>query len=141
MIPQVSSPNPFKCSPNIKEWNLVPEDSSSIPLLITKQLLNVKRLEDNWIQFDSFVNAASFAFVATTILISMFLVIAMFERFLYPHSSEHRRDMKSQVGFHPKLGYHSPKLRFFWNFFSKSLIYLMFFLNEFILRDWETWLT
>ncbi|KAK4795661.1 hypothetical protein SAY86_027987 [Trapa natans] len=37
--------------------------------------------------FDNSVNAVSFGFVATAILISMFLVMAIFERFLRPNSS------------------------------------------------------
>uniref|UniRef100_A0A7C9DTL7 Uncharacterized protein n=1 Tax=Opuntia streptacantha TaxID=393608 RepID=A0A7C9DTL7_OPUST len=87
--------------------------------------LNVERSEDNWSQFDSSVNAVSFGFVATAILISMFLVMAIFERFLRPNSPdmslERRRDIESQVGFHPKLGYPSPKM----NVYSKEVSVLM----------------
>lgn len=76
--------------------------------------LNVERSEDNWGQFDSSVNAVSFGFVATAILISLFLVMAIFERFLRPTSPEippaGRRDIESQVGFNPKVGYPSPKM-------------------------------
>lgn len=43
--------------------------------------------EDHWRSFDNSVNAVSFGFVATAILISMFLVMAIFERFLRPSSS------------------------------------------------------
>ncbi|KAK8961932.1 hypothetical protein KSP40_PGU004162 [Platanthera guangdongensis] len=50
--------------------------------------LNVERGEpERWRHFDSSVNAVSFGFVATAILISMFLVMAIFERFLRPQSS------------------------------------------------------
>lgn len=41
----------------------------------------------HWKQFDTSVNAVSFGFVATAILISMFLVMAIFERFLRPRTS------------------------------------------------------
>ncbi|KAL5060919.1 hypothetical protein RYX36_032523 [Vicia faba] len=37
--------------------------------------------DEHWTNFDSSVNAVSFGFVATAILISMFLVMAIFERF------------------------------------------------------------
>jgi len=90
--------------------------------------LNVERSEDNWSQFDSSVNAVSFGFVATAILISMFLVMAIFERFLRPNSPdmslERRRDIESQVGFHPKLGYPSPKVSLF------RLFWLVFYLFD-----------
>lgn len=43
--------------------------------------------EDHWRHFDNSVNAVSFGFVATAILISMFLVMAIFERFLRPRPS------------------------------------------------------
>ncbi|KAK1303727.1 hypothetical protein QJS10_CPB11g00941 [Acorus calamus] len=42
--------------------------------------------EERWRHFDNSVNAVSFGFVATAILISMFLVMAIFERFLRPRS-------------------------------------------------------
>ncbi|KAL1562695.1 hypothetical protein AAHA92_05248 [Salvia divinorum] len=38
--------------------------------------------DDHWTHFDDSVNAVSFGFVATAILISMFLVMAIFEKFL-----------------------------------------------------------
>ncbi|KDO75822.1 hypothetical protein CISIN_1g033961mg [Citrus sinensis] len=74
-------------------------------------LNNVQR-EDNWKHFDNSVNAVSFGFVATAILISMFLVMAIFERFLRPTSpsgSPTRGDLESQLSFNPKLGYPSPR--------------------------------
>ncbi|KAG5020936.1 hypothetical protein JHK87_016791 [Glycine soja] len=43
---------------------------------------------DHWKHFDDSVNAVSFGFVATAILISMFLLLAIFERFLRQRSSE-----------------------------------------------------
>ncbi|KAL1562426.1 hypothetical protein AAHA92_05005 [Salvia divinorum] len=45
-------------------------------------------MEDYWRSFDNSVSAVSFGFVATAILISMFLVMAIFERFLRPQSSD-----------------------------------------------------
>ncbi|KAL6991006.1 hypothetical protein U1Q18_009127 [Sarracenia purpurea var. burkii] len=74
--------------------------------------------EDHWRQFDSSVNAVSFGFVATAVLISMFLVMAIFERFLCPSSpasspSGGRRfhgDIESQMDFNGKLCLPSPKV-------------------------------
>ncbi|BBH00843.1 hypothetical protein Prudu_010940 [Prunus dulcis] len=67
--------------------------------------------------FNSSVNAVSFGFVATAILISMFLVMAIFERFLRPTSSDltpsgRRRsgDLEAQLGFNGKLSHPSPKM-------------------------------
>ncbi|OMO76516.1 hypothetical protein CCACVL1_15615 [Corchorus capsularis] len=74
--------------------------------------LNVQR-EDHWKHFDNSVNAVSFGFVATAILISMFLVMAIFERFLRPNSSPGGRnhgDLESQLTFNGKLGHPSPKM-------------------------------
>lgn len=74
-------------------------------------------IDDHWRQFDNSVNAVSFGFVATAVLISMFLVMAIFERFLRPTSPESspsgRRyigDVESQMGFHGKLRFPSPKV-------------------------------
>uniref|UniRef100_A0A5B7AXL8 Uncharacterized protein n=1 Tax=Davidia involucrata TaxID=16924 RepID=A0A5B7AXL8_DAVIN len=74
--------------------------------------------EDHWRHFDNSVNAISFGFVATAILISMFLVMAIFERFLRPTSSpsstpsggRYRGDIESQMSFNGKLGQPSPKI-------------------------------
>ncbi|KAG6478907.1 hypothetical protein ZIOFF_062354 [Zingiber officinale] len=46
----------------------------------------VVRGEERWRHFDNSVNAVSFGFVATAVLISMFLVMAIFERFLRSRS-------------------------------------------------------
>ncbi|TKY71650.1 hypothetical protein E2542_SST00382 [Spatholobus suberectus] len=77
--------------------------------------LNVQREEhdQHWSSFDSSVNAVSFGFVATAILISMFLVMAIFERFLKPTSPpllpsagrSRRRDFQNG-----KLAHPSPKM-------------------------------
>ncbi|KAL8152172.1 hypothetical protein V2J09_009932 [Rumex salicifolius] len=83
--------------------------------------------QQRWSTFDSSVNAVSFGFVATAILISMFLVMAIFERFLRPTSSDAApRRVRRQgddldpgpppafqhlvPGFNPKLGFPSPKM-------------------------------
>nr|XP_016453156.1 PREDICTED: uncharacterized protein LOC107777615 [Nicotiana tabacum] len=88
-------------------WGWAPSPSGS--MYLTK--------DDHWTHFDNSVNAVSFGFVATAILISMFLIMAIFERFLRPPSpdltpSAHRRhvDIESQLGFNPKLGYSTPKV-------------------------------
>lgn len=72
--------------------------------------------DDHWRHFDNSVNAVSFGFVATAILISMFLVMAIFERFLRPTSSapssgrRHPHDIESHIGFTGKLRHSSPKV-------------------------------
>ncbi|KAB5512797.1 hypothetical protein DKX38_029825 [Salix brachista] len=80
--------------------------------------LNLER-DGHWRHFDNSVNAVSFGFVATAILISMFLVMAIFERFLRPRSlsssagangSSSSNDPEAQVVFHGKLDFPSPKM-------------------------------
>ncbi|KAL0442784.1 UNVERIFIED_CONTAM: hypothetical protein Slati_2001100 [Sesamum latifolium] len=78
--------------------------------------------DDHWTHFDNSVNAVSFGFVATAILISMFLVMAIFEKFLRttspalsPAGGRRRHsDIEAQnhVGglINAKLGYPSPKI-------------------------------
>jgi hypothetical protein len=94
-------------------------------------LNNVQR-EELGRHFDDSVNAVSFGFVATAILISMFLVMAIFERFLRPASpplspSGHRnhRDLEAQMGYNAKLSHPSPKV-------SKPM-YFSYFLSLFFL--------
>ncbi|KAK8558917.1 hypothetical protein V6N13_098532 [Hibiscus sabdariffa] len=80
--------------------------------------LNVER-EEQWIRFDNSVNAVSFGFVATAILISMFLLMAIFERFLRPasfsSSTRAPNDVESQAMFNAKLNYPSPKMTVYAN--------------------------
>ncbi|KAF8364773.1 hypothetical protein HHK36_005405 [Tetracentron sinense] len=78
--------------------------------------LNVQR-EDHWRHFDDSVNAVSFGFVATAILISMFLVMAIFERFLRPRSTDltastgrSHGDLQAPITFNGKLDHPSPKM-------------------------------
>lgn len=82
--------------------------------------LNPER-DEYWSRFDDSVNAVSFGFVATAILISMFLVMAIFERFLRPRSppaiGRLPSDLEAQMVFDGKPRYPSPKVHFVW--FSK----------------------
>ncbi|MCD7466157.1 hypothetical protein HAX54_002586 [Datura stramonium] len=89
-------------------WGWPPSPSGS-PMYITK--------DDHWTHFDNSVNAVSFGFVATAILISMFLVMAIFERFLRPNSpsllpsgGRNLGDIESQMDFNGKLVYPTPKV-------------------------------
>ncbi|KAE9595007.1 hypothetical protein Lal_00041315 [Lupinus albus] len=72
--------------------------------------------------FDSSINAVSFGFVATAILISMFLLMAIFERFIRPTSPPSRR--RSRLGTHShlahegKLGHPSPKMSLYGSWVS-----------------------
>lgn len=80
--------------------------------------LNFQRDEydQHWSTFDSSVNALSFGFVATAILICMFLVMAIFEKFLKPTSppllpsGAWIRRRSSDMGFNGKLASTSPKM-------------------------------
>nr|KYP68838.1 hypothetical protein KK1_022484 [Cajanus cajan] len=76
---------------------------------------NTQRPE-HWEHFDDSVNAVSFGFVATAILISMFLLLAIFERFLRQRSSEANVatpiDLEHQIDFGGKLENLSPKVHF-----------------------------
>ncbi|KAL3820523.1 hypothetical protein ACJIZ3_006428 [Penstemon smallii] len=82
--------------------------------------------DDHWTHFDNSVSAVSFGFVATAILISMFLVMAIFEKFLRTTTSPpqistpaaqrlRRTDIESHnhIGgsFNSKIGYPSLKVR------------------------------
>ena len=80
--------------------------------------------------FEKSVNAISFGFVATAILISMFLVMAIFERFLRTSSPELGPDGGggrttaggggSQMGFSSKLDHLSLKVSYH---FTKKLAF------------------
>ncbi|KAI5555665.1 hypothetical protein POPTR_019G103800v4 [Populus trichocarpa] len=95
-------------------------DTVVSPPTTTLVPLNLER-DDHWRHFDNSVNAVSFGFVATAILISMFLVMAIFERFLRPRSlsssagtngssSSSSNDLEAQVVFHGKLDFPSLKV-------------------------------
>lgn len=86
-----------------------PTPGGAPPLYIQK--------DDHWTHFDNSVNAVSFGFVATAILICMFLVMAIFEKFLRATSPvggrQSRPDIESQNhtnGFNTKLRHPSPKI-------------------------------
>ncbi|XP_022848095.1 uncharacterized protein LOC111370565 [Olea europaea var. sylvestris] len=78
--------------------------------------------DDHWTHFDNSVNAVSFGFVATAILISMFLVMAIFEKFLRTNSQtltpsggpRRHTDIESQNniigGFNSKIEHPSSKV-------------------------------
>lgn len=85
-------------------WETVPPTATVDPLSLER--------EEHWRRFDNSVNAVSFGFVATAILISMFLVMAIFERFLRPTSdtSTTPNDLESHNIFNAKLNYPSPKV-------------------------------
>lgn len=99
--------------------------------------MNLRRDEPWKSRFDDSVNAVSFGFVATAILISMFLVMAIFERLIRTttttttttnqDSSSGRAlsGMDSRVGFSgaaSKLGYQSPKASTFTFRFAKNKV-------------------
>ncbi|KAJ7968493.1 CTTNBP 2 amino-terminal-like protein [Quillaja saponaria] len=98
---------------------MIGEDSHGWPPIGSP--LTVQR-DEHWRNFDSSVDAVSFGFVATAILISMFLVMAIFERFLRPTSplfqpsgGRSSGDIESQMGFNGKLGHPSPKMTVYAN--------------------------
>ncbi|XP_074566264.1 uncharacterized protein LOC141822854 [Curcuma longa] len=78
------------------------------------------RGEERWRHFDNSVNAVSFGFVATAVLISMFLVMAIFERFLRSRSPlvEDGRggggeaDFGRQIRSSPDLEAHAGKMEY-----------------------------
>ncbi|GFZ05621.1 hypothetical protein Acr_17g0011930 [Actinidia rufa] len=73
------------------------------------------RSEGQWGHLDdNSVNAVSFGFVATAVLISMFLVMAIFERFLSPRSaatsaSRNPGDLEAHTAFNGKPNFPSPE--------------------------------
>ncbi|XP_072986446.1 uncharacterized protein [Typha latifolia] len=89
--------------------------------------------EERWRQLDSSVNAVSFGFVATAILISLFLIMAIFERFLrgpaarssqlLPRRVTGSNDLEAQRRRHfaGKLDCPSPKM----SIYSKGVSVLM----------------
>ncbi|KAL3848884.1 hypothetical protein ACJIZ3_010766 [Penstemon smallii] len=73
--------------------------------------------EDQWRSLDNSVSAVSFGFVATAILISMFLVMAIFERLLRPSPPPTAATGGSNPGEVEtgKLDYPSPKMTIYSN--------------------------
>lgn len=93
-----------------------------LPPTEAPSLYSQEQRDDHWRHFDKSVNAISFGFVATAILISMFLVMAIFERFLRTTSPvlspggggargrNAAGDVGSQMGFNSKLANSSFKV-------------------------------
>ncbi|KVH96586.1 uncharacterized protein LOC112523450 [Cynara cardunculus var. scolymus] len=88
--------------------------------------------DEHWRNFDNSVSAVSFGLVATAILISMFLAMALFERFLRPPSPSssvattttgvrNHGDLDSQTVSHGKPEYPSPKV----NIYAREVSVLM----------------
>lgn len=98
---------------DVHQWGFLPPTEA--PSLYTQD-----QRDEHWRHFDKSVNAISFGFVATAILISMFLVMAIFERFLRttspvlsPDGGGGRNaagDVDSQMGFNSKLDHSSLKI-------------------------------
>ncbi|KAL8126761.1 uncharacterized protein LOC141721031 [Apium graveolens] len=85
--------------------------------------VTVVERQEHLSNFDSTVNALSFGFVATAVLVLMFLVMAIFERFLRPRSSassssRNPGDLEAQI---IKLDYPSPKM----SIYAKGVSVLM----------------
>lgn len=87
------------------------------PISTMADPLNAGR-EEYWRHVNSSMNAVSFGFVATAILISMFLIMAIFEKFLRPRSSSsssspssrNRLDLEAQMVYGGKHEFPSPKV-------------------------------
>ncbi|CAN8311973.1 unnamed protein product [Cochlearia groenlandica] len=81
--------------------------------------MNLRREEPPWkSRFDDSINAVSFGFVATAILISMFIVMAIFERLIRTTTSSNTDSSSGRVVFNgslAKLGYQSPKMTVYKN--------------------------
>ncbi|KAL8520892.1 hypothetical protein ACS0TY_011448 [Phlomoides rotata] len=71
-----------------KAWNIIysNNNSSSSPSPIS-EAADANKLEGPWKSLGSSMNAISFGFVATAILISMFLIMAIFEHLFRPNAS------------------------------------------------------
>ncbi|KAL4585556.1 hypothetical protein LXL04_010179 [Taraxacum kok-saghyz] len=104
---------------DVHQWGFLPPTEAP-------SLYSQEQRDDRWRHFDKSVNAISFGFVATAILISMFLVMAIFERFLRttspvlspsgggPGGRNAAGDVDSQMGFNSKLAHSSLKDTRFW---------------------------
>lgn len=113
------------------QWGFLPPTQP--PSLYSQQ----QQRDDQGRHFDKSVNAISFGFVATAILISMFLVMAIFERFLRTTSPvlspgggggggggggrNVAGNVESQMGFSSKLHHSSLKVSFY------HFIFVIFF--------------
>ncbi|XP_068304407.1 uncharacterized protein [Pyrus communis] len=95
--------------------------------------VNTEMEEEQWRNFNNSVNAVSLGFVATAILISMFLVMAIFERFFRPRSSQLTTSARTAATTHldlqaqitnndSKLDRHNSHKVSFFIFFSSPLV-------------------
>ncbi|KAF5786177.1 hypothetical protein HanRHA438_Chr10g0449781 [Helianthus annuus] len=90
----------------------------------TSCTLGVGSDDEHWRNFDNSVSAVSFGLVATAILICMFLVMALFERFLRPPSSAAAtgaRSLGDLHSHHGKLEYPPTKI----NIYAREVSVLM----------------
>ncbi|KAH7532920.1 hypothetical protein FEM48_Zijuj04G0073600 [Ziziphus jujuba var. spinosa] len=96
-------------------------------------LNNAERDEYYWRHVNSSMNAVSFGFVATAILISMFLIMAIFEKIFRPRSSSssssslpsrNRLDLEAQMVYGGKHDFPSPKVKPSYLFFLCFSLYL-----------------
>lgn len=112
------------------------ESWGTVSPTVAMAAVNVER-EEHWKHFDNSVNAVSFGFVATAILISMFLVMAIFERFLRPRSppsaARAHGDPEAPIIFDGKLRYPSPKV-------CSSPTLFQFWINKAFLMEKNYWL-
>ncbi|XP_051137289.1 uncharacterized protein LOC127255666 [Andrographis paniculata] len=75
-----------------KAWNVVYNNLNPSPSQAA-----VNKAQGPWKDFGSSVNAISFGFVATAILISMFLIMAIFEHLFRPNAPDHNAMGSSQI--------------------------------------------
>ena len=102
------------------------------PVPVMEAFNNNAEREEYWRHVDNSVNAVSFGFVATAILISMFLLMAIFEKFIRSRSSSSQNinnsasssshtitrldHLEEQIVYGAKLDYPSPKVSFLISF-------------------------
>lgn len=96
---------------------------------------NLRREEPWRSQLDDSINAVSFGFVATAVLISLFLIMAIFERLIRTTTITNSDSspgqvlsvLDSRVGFNDsassKLGYQSPKVSIFIFLNPRNFVY------------------
>ena len=118
---------------DVHQWGFLPPTEA--PSLYTQD-----QRDDHWRHFDKSVNAISFGFVATAILISMFLVMAIFERFLRTTSPvdgggggrNASGGVDSQVGFNSKLDHSSLKVSYHFTNYGTRILLFQVFISTFL---------
>ncbi|KAE8693295.1 monoglyceride lipase-like [Hibiscus syriacus] len=101
--------------------------------------LNVQGEEERWKHFDNYVNTVFFCFVVVAIIISMSVVMAIFERFLRTNSlaPPNHGDLQSQPGFNSKLSHPLPKRSIaFSGIFWRELFFSVFSSWSSVLLTW-----